>query len=181
MFARQPDASCIAVSIGIQRAFALAAPLEPPAVARTVEAVPGHRLSRVVLADGAMQFYDDTLLVDSATRADCRRTAYADGTIRCLPTDLAPAIALFAAGCTLAVPVAVVPRHRCGRTIAFAQGLSAAGDLELRAIGDPAMALFQGFPGQCTPYAPPANTDVRALGPPIDPTAFVGAIYFGAR
>lgn len=179
--------SCTRVAVTPDaRIFALAAqPIELVSLARTVEDTGGRRLQRIVLSDGALRFLDAPLF-DTATRASCRRVAVADPetdkppTIRCLPAELAPAARLATAGCAVAVPAVIQEPDACAR-LAFAAYAGDAGP-EIRAIGDCVTdALFVGVPGSCQPFAPPAGDEVHALGPAIDPTVFLDAIYFGVR
>ncbi len=41
--------------------------------------------------------------------------------------------------------------------------------------------LFRRENGLCLPYPAAAEPSLRVLGPPIDPAAFAGAVYYGAR
>jgi hypothetical protein len=176
---RRDGAACLATAAPAgARLFAAGAALELAPIERALEDAPGRRLQRIVLEAAGLRFFDDRLF-DTATRADCRRLQVAD-VPRCIPEAVAPARTLFAPGCAIALPVAELPRPTC-EPIAFATSSDEDG-FEIRALGDrPSGALFQVVGGACLPYPVPDETSLRTLGPPIDPAAFVGAIYFGAR
>lgn len=160
------------------RAYDAATAIELGTLARASEDVAGQRLQRIVLDAGGIRFYDQRLL-DSATAADCAPVEL-DDRARCLPTALATGTTLFgSAACTFAVPVVELPQPTCGRP-AFALTV---GTRELRAIGDPLLVpLYQRAPdASCAPYQPPSGSVVRALGPALAPTAFVGGVLYGER
>lgn len=178
LYRRDGDACTPAARPAGARLFAAGAGLELAPLGRTLEDAPARRLQRIILETGGLRFLDDHLF-DTATRADCRRQPIGD-VLRCIPEAVAPMRTLFATGCGVAVQLAEVPQRTCER-IAFATRLTGDG-FEIRAIGDrPPDALFQLQNGQCLPYPSSAATTLRALGPPIDPAAFLGAVYFGAR
>jgi hypothetical protein len=158
--------------------FSVGAAIETPVLGRTVEAVAGRRLQHIVLDDGDLTFMDQHLF-DTATRADCERYKFSDMT-RCIPANLAVTNTLFTTACSMPVAVAELPQRTCNRPV-FAGSPSADG-IDIRAIGDRAAAtLFQIDTGTCLPYVIPPDTDLRTLGPPLDPKTFVGSIYFGER
>jgi hypothetical protein len=164
------------------RLFAVGAELSLAELPRVLEEVPGRRLQRVILEAGELRIADDRLF-DTATRADCRHRLVGDVT-RCIPEAVATARTLYAPGCGIAISVAELPRRTC-EPVAFATA-PAGVDFEIRAIGDRAPdALFRLENGQCLPNpgsgSSPSETSLRTLGPPIDPSAFVGAVYYGAR
>jgi hypothetical protein len=178
LYRRDGDACTPFAAPAGARLFATGAALELASLGRALEDAPGRRLRRIVLEAGGLRLLDDRLF-DTATRADCRRQRVGD-VPRCLPDTVAPARTLFAPGCAVEIQVAELPRRTC-EPIAFAAGL-AAGELEIRAIGErPPEAPFQRVSGLCLPYPSSAETQLRALGPPIDPAAFPGALSFGAR
>lgn len=167
-----------AVSPG-QRLYDASLPVDIATLDRSVDAAPGRRLQRVVLDDGVTRFLDDRLF-DTALHADCKRVFVGDE-FRCLPASLAPTITLFAPGCGVPVPVVELPAHAC-EPPRFALTAAIDGTLEVRAIGDPQVEpLYVPSFGACVPYTATPGTIVHALGPPIDPTAFVGATYYGER
>jgi hypothetical protein len=178
VYRRAGDACVPASVVSNQRLYSAAAPIDVAVLDRTVEAAPDRRLQRIVLGDGVSRFLDSRLF-DTATRADCARVAVGDG-YRCLPTPLVGAITLYAPGCGVPVPVVELPAQACEPArFAVASGLAG---LEVRAIGDPvASPLYWTGTGVCAPYAPATGSVIHALGPPIDPTAFVGATYYGER
>lgn len=179
LYRRDPDACRPVAVFPRPRILAVGDALELPVVDRTVEPRPERRLQRLLLADGALRVHD-VRLVDTATRADCRRHRFADDDIRCIPADVAPAVRFFtSAACTVGVDVAELPDRTCARP-AFAAADTAFG-LFVHAIGDPVTAPLFHFDGQCRAYTPRAGVTLHALGPPIDSTAFAGAVYFGER
>jgi hypothetical protein len=183
---RRADGACTSAVVPAgARLFALGAELALAPLPRTLEDAPGRRLRRVILEAGGLRFLDDRLF-DTATRADCRRRLVGD-VLRCIPDAVAPARTLYAPGCGVEVPVAELPPRTC-EPVAFAAGPGPApgsddaDGLEIRAIGDRAAdPLFRRENGQCLPSPNSADTSLRALGPPIDPAAFVGGLYYGAR
>ena len=53
---------------------------------------------------------------------------------------------------------------------------------QIRPVGDLAPGpLFRLDGTTCTPYAGAPGNELRALGAAIDPTTFLGAIYYGER
>jgi hypothetical protein len=157
------------------RLFPLAAPIELPVLGRSLEAIPGRRLQRIILDHDGLRFLDDRLF-DTATGADCGRRTLRDG-VRCLPTTIA-STTLFLAGCAEQVRVAEVPQHTC-TPLAYATSNR---PFQIREIGDPvSSALFRLDGDACQPYTSAPGTELRALGPPLDLTTFESAIYFGER
>ena len=150
-------------------------------LARTLEPTPGRRLQPIVLASGDLRFHD-ALMHDTAIAEDCRPTA-AGAVTRCVPEVLALAMTRYtSASCQVAVPVVELPQPTC-RSARFARTSTGSSLGELRLIGDPVPerlydAVGVGF---CTPYFVPAGRFAHGLGPPLDPTLFVGAILFGER
>jgi len=175
---RRDAGACVAVVLpaGL-RALAVAAPVALPAIERTIEDVAERRLQRILVSDGAIRFADDRLL-DTATRGECRRHALGD-TTRCIPAAVATGTSLFTAGCVVEVLVAELPEHACD-PVTFATVATAVG-IDVHAIGDPVTGLYRFDGWQCLPYTAAPGTVVRALGPPIDPEAFMAAVYFGER
>ena len=160
------------------RLFAATTRLELPALERTLESIPGRRLQRIILDDGDLRFLGD-LLYDTATRADCTRRAVGD-VIRCVPSTVAAATTLFTAGCAVPIQAAELPRQACAQP-SFATATTEDG-FEIHAIGGRIESpLFQLDTGLCLPHSGSLGTDPHALGPAIDPQAFSGAVYFGAR
>jgi hypothetical protein len=172
------------------RMFSVGPTIDLPAIGRTLEASPGRRLRRVVLDLGVdpdagpaadpdaarLRIYDDRLF-DTVLGADCRPRSIR-GAIRCLPVAITTATVVFTAGCTSAVLVAEVPQHAC-EPPAYATSNR---PLTIRPVGDPAPGpLFRLDGTTCTPYAGAPGNELRALGPPVDPTTFLGAIYYGER
>lgn len=168
--------TCTPVATPIEgRLFAVAAPVELAALGRTLEAIPGRRLQRILLDHDGLRFLDDRLF-DTATGADCGRRTLRDG-VRCLPTTVA-APTLFLAGCAEQVRVAEVPQHTC-TPLAYA---TSSRPFQIRPIGDAAAGpLFRLDGDVCGPYTGAPGTELRALGPPIDLTTFESAIYYGER
>jgi hypothetical protein len=156
--------------------FAVDAALELPALARSLETVRDRRLSRILLDRAGLRWVDDRLF-DRTTGSECERRNLR-GTVRCLPANLVPALTLFDPSCTVPVRVAELPRPSCER-IAYA---TSSRPFQIRAIGDPVSdPLFRFDGASCVPYAAAPGTELRALGPPIDLTTFMSAIYFGER
>jgi hypothetical protein len=176
------------------RMFAVGPAIDLPAIGRTLEDVPGRRLRRVVLdlgvdsppgpgaspaADPAaarLRVYDDRLF-DTVLGADCRPRSIR-GAIRCLPVAVTTATVVFTAGCTSPVLVAEVPQHACEPPTYATSNRP----FQVRPVGDRAPGpLFRLDGATCTPYAGAPGNELRALGAPIDPTTFLGAIYYGER
>lgn len=170
--------------------FSLGPAIELPAIGRTLEDVPGHRLRRIILdlgvdpgaspaADPAaarLRVYDDRLY-DTALGASCRPRSLR-GMIRCIPVAVTTATQVFTAGCTSPVLVAEVPQHGC-EPPSYATSNR---PFQIRPVGDPAPGpLFRLDGTTCTPYAGAPGNELRTLGAPIDPTTFLGAIYYGER
>lgn len=161
------------------RVFAVDAALELPALERTVETLGDRRLQRIIVDDGAVRVFDQRLF-DTAMRADCRRHRFDDDVTRCIPATVATALRLFTPTCVVAVDVAELPVRACERP-EFAATTAAAG-LQLHAIGAPVVGpLHHWSGGQCRPYAVADGFELHALGPALDPTAFMAALYFGER
>ena len=178
LYRRDGDA-CRSVQVPATMAFAVGAPLELPTLTRTVETLPGRRLQRIVLAGDGLRFYDDRL-VDTALGGDCVRRPFADDVTRCVPAVLAPTLRLFAATCVVPIAVAELPARACQRPT-FAADTTATG-FEVRAIGDPVTEpLFRWVADRCQPYAATPGAALYRLGPPVDATAFPGALLYGER
>lgn len=175
---RRIGEACVSITVQPnQRVFAVGAPLELMAMERTVEEIPERRLQRITLGDGELRFLDHRLF-DTATRSDCER-ATTDDVTRCIPADAAIASTLYTTGCAVEVRVAELPQQTCRRAT-FATSTVETG-IAVHAIGDRVSTTLHHFDtGQCRPYSP-LGTQLRSLGPAIDPTAFMGALYFGAR
>ena len=98
------------------------------------------------------------------------------GAIRCLPVAVTTATVVFTAGCTSPVLVAEVPQHACEPPTYATSNRP----FQVRPVGDRAPGpLFRLDGATCTPYAGAPGNELRALGAPIDPTTFLGAIYYG--
>jgi hypothetical protein len=181
LYRHQGDTCVAAPLFPSPRAFAATAPVELVALERTPEVIAGRRLQRIALSDGELRFFDHRLY-DTATRAECRGLQIDAGDqFRCVPAVTSTALRLYtAASCAVSVDVTELPVRGCARP-AFA--LTAIdGAATLHAIGDPVTSPLHYFDGlQCAPYTPDADHVVYALGPPIDPTAFAGALYYGER
>ena len=187
---RRDGDTCAAVDGPIDgRLFAVAAAIAVPALQRSLEAVPGRRLQRIILDLGedpsadrsavadptALRFVDDRLF-DTTTGAECERRAFRDVT-RCIPASIA-ATTLFMAGCTVEVRVAEVPQRTC-QPVTVA---TSARPFQIRGIGElVAIPLFRADATSCVPYTGAPGTELRDLGPPIDPLAFMSAVYYGER
>lgn len=157
------------------RLFSVAAPIELAALGRSLEAVPGRRLQRIILDHDGLRLLDDRLF-DTAIGADCGRRTLRDA-VRCLPTTIA-STTLFLEGCAEQVRVAEVPQRTC-TPLAYATSNR---PFQIRPIGDlAATALFRLDGDVCQPYTGAPGTELRALGPPLDLTTFESAIYFGER
>lgn len=173
---RRDGEACSAVVAPVEgRLFAASAAIELPALARSRERVADRRLQRVILDHDGLRFLDDRLF-DTAMGADCTARAFRDG-IRCLPASVV-SIGVFTEGCAAPVRVAELPRNMCER-VAFA---TTNRPLQLHDIGEPiAGPMFRRDGDACRPYTGPVGTELRSLGPALDPTAFEGGIYFGER
>jgi hypothetical protein len=173
---RRDGSVCIPVAAPAGSAlFAVADPIELPVLGRSLENAAGHRLQHIVLAHDELRFFDPRLL-DTATGVECGPRTIRS-TIRCLPANL-PALVLFAAGCTMPVPVAEVPQRACS-PFAFA---TTGRPFQIRSIEAPVSGgMFRLDNGACTPYAPAAGMELHALGPPVDLTTFLGGVYFSER
>lgn len=170
--------SCLPAG-GQLRGYALGPALALPPIERSVIADRAHRLQQIALTAGDARLLDDHLF-DTATGLDCRRVTF-DDAVRCLPAETAPALGLFAAGCTLPVLVAELPAQAC-TPVDFATTLSADGVLEVRALGDRLDApVYSASSGTCTPYAPAPGKVLRSVGPPIPLETFVGGHAAGER
>src|SRR5262249_51253520 len=123
-----------------------------------------------------LRMFDDRLF-DTVLGADCRPRSIR-GAIRCLPVAITTATLVFTAGCTSPVLVAEVPQHACEPPTYATSNRP----FQVRPVGDLAPGpLFRLDGMTCTPYAGAPGNELRALGAPIDPTAFLGAIYYGER
>jgi hypothetical protein len=165
------------------RVFALGEPLELPRMERSVEAVPGRRLQRVMLGaddDPDLRFASERLY-DSAIRGECQREEVGDE-VRCIPVAMRQATTLYTSGCMVPTRVALLPSRTCGPT-AFARGLASDGVTQtFHAIGDPVTMTMYTYGGAgCVPYVPPAGGEIRALGPALPPETFPLAVRYGAR
>lgn len=171
------------------RMFSVGPAIELPAIGRALDA-PGRRLRRVVLdlgvdptaspsADPAaarLRVYDDRLF-DTVLGADCRPRSIR-GVIRCFPVTITAATLVFNAGCTSPVLVAEVPQHACEPPTYATSNRP----FTIRPVGDRTPGpLFRLDGTTCTPYAGAPGNELRALGAPVDPTTFLGAIYYGER
>jgi hypothetical protein len=187
---RKTGTACSPATAPTSRMFAVGPTLDLPALPRTLDDAPGHRLRRVVLdlgpdlapAPGAdpatarLRVFDDRLF-DTVLGADCRPRSIR-GAIRCLPVAITTATVVFTAGCTSAVQVAEVPQHACEPPTYATTNRP----FQIRPVGDLAPGpLFRLDGGICTPYAGAPGNELRALGAPVDPTIFIGAIYYGDR
>jgi len=176
VYRRDGDACSAVAAPADGRLFAVAAPIELPALGRALEIVPGRRLERIILDHDALRFVQDRLF-DTETGAECERRAFRDAT-RCIPASAIPAITLFMAGCTVQVRVAEIPQRTC-QPQAFA---TTARPFQLHAVGEPTTEpLFALVGDACTPYASPAGLALHTLGPALDPASFMAAIYYGER
>ena len=185
VYRRTGDACSPADAPG-SRMFSVGPAIALPAIGRTLEDAPGRRLRRVVLdlgvdpgagpAAARLRVLDDRLF-DTALGADCRPRSIR-GAIRCLPVAITVATLVFTAGCTSPVLVAEVPQHACEPPTYATSNRP----FQVRPVGDVAPGpLFRLDGTTCTPYAGAPGNELRALGAPIDPTTFLGAIYFGER
>lgn len=195
---RKTDSACGPTDAPAGRMFAVGPTLDLPVLHRTLDDAPGRRLRRVVLdlgpdlgpdpgpdlapalgADPAaarLRVFDDRLF-DTVLGADCRPRSIR-GAIRCLPVAITTATVVFTAGCTSPVPVAEVPQHACEPPTHATTNRP----FQIRPVGDRAPGpLFRIDGTACTPYTGAPGNELRALGAPIDPTIFLGAIYYGER
>lgn len=176
IYRRDGDACSAVAAPADGRLFAVDAPIELPALDRALEVVPGRRLQRIFLDHDGLRFVEDRLF-DTATGAECERRAFRDAT-RCIPAGTTPAITLFMAGCTVQVRVAEIPQRTC-QPLAFA---TTARPLQIRAIEEVTTdPLFVLDGDACTPYTSAPGLAVHTLGPALDPTSFMAAIYYGER
>lgn len=190
VYRRTGDACSPADAPAGGRMFSVGPAIDLPAIGRTLEDDRGRRLRRVVLdlgvdpgagpgadpAPARLRVLDDRLF-DTVLGADCRPRSVR-GAIRCLPVAITTATVVFTAGCTSSVLVAEVPQHAC-EPPAYATSNR---PFTIRPVGDPAPGpLFRLDGAACTPYAGAPGNELRALGPPVDPTTFLGAIYYGER
>lgn len=162
------------------RVFALGAPIELPIVERTTDETGASRLQRITVEAGELRFVDDALY-DTATRGECRRATFPDGSARCLPSPMARVTTRYANGCMVPIRVVEQPERSCERP-AFA--IEAAFDtMNVHAIGDRIDETIYRFDGAglCSPVIVPIGITVRALGPALPPETFVGAVTFGER
>jgi hypothetical protein len=98
--------------------------------------------------------------------------------IRCIPVNAAATATLFSSGCTQPAAVAELPRRSCER-VGFA---TTNRPFAIRVVGEPtAAAVFGVTAGVCLPVTSAPGNELRALGSPIDLTAFAAAIYYGER
>jgi hypothetical protein len=182
---RLDGSSCVRTFLtGDAHVFPLGEAIEVPRFERSVEAAPGRRLQRVMLAatdDPDLRFASDRLY-DLATRGECRREHIRDD-VRCMPVATVQATTLYGAGCGVPITVALRPARTCGDTVSFARAFASDGVTPtLRAIGDaPTATLFTFTGAGCVVYTPPPGTEVRALGPPLPPETFSVAVKYGAR
>jgi hypothetical protein len=176
---RRTSNGCVPAPLNVgARVFALGPPLALPALAATVDDVPGRRLQRIALSTGDLAVWDERLF-DRATGATCQRLALGDDT-RCVPAVLAQGQWLSTASCASDVAAVEVPAQACAQATFAA--LVAGDGLQLRAIGDPiAVPLYRVDGAGCRPYVAPADRVLHALGPALPADTFVGAIYFGER
>lgn len=179
LYRRDGDA-CMPVDAPVDgRLFALDAPVALAPLGRSLAPTAGRRLARVLLDPGlasGLRFADDRLY-DPELGTDCRPRNLRNA-LRCIPVTAAPAATLFLDGCTTQAAVAALPRHSC-EPLGFA---TTNRPFQIRTIGAATAAAVFGFSGGvCLPVTTTPDTELRALGPPIDLTAFVEAIYFGER
>jgi hypothetical protein len=191
---RRTGDTCSPADAPGDRMFSVGPAIALPAIGRTLDSVAGHRLRRVVLDLGAdstpgpgasptadptaahLRVYDDRLF-DTVLGADCRPRSIR-GAIRCIPVAITTATLVFTAGCISPVLVAEVPQHACEPPTYATSNRP----LTIRPVGDLAPGpLFRLNGTTCTPYAGAPGNELRALGAPIDPTTFLGAIYYGER
>ena len=152
--------------------LATLAPIE-----RTIEAS-HRRLQRVLIAADDLFTYG-TPLVDNATQAECARVLVGD-VERCLPTNTLVATDVYAPGCVQRLRVTPAPIRAC-RPSAFA--VSSTAPIELAALGDVTTETVYrfGINGACIPFTPPADQQLRTLGPALPEDTFLAARPFGER
>jgi hypothetical protein len=180
---RRDGGRCVRVSLGANdRVIGLGEPLELATLDRSIETVAGRRLQREILeatADPDLRFVADTLQ-DLAIRGECRRTQL-DDEVRCLPAQLRAARVVFGTGCTYSIRVAELAVGGCAPA-GFASSFADDGTPTVHAIGDPVtVPVFEFSSEGCVPYTPPPGSELRALGPALEPDAFAAAVSFGAR
>jgi hypothetical protein len=181
---RLDGAQCVPTFVsGDAHVFALGEPLELPRFERSVEAVAGRRLQRVMLGaadDPELRFASDRLY-DLAIGGECRREQVGDD-VRCIPVATLAATTLYGTSCSVPIEVALLPARTCG-PVAFARTFASGGVTPtFHAIGDPVTTtLFTFTSAGCVAYTPPTGTEIRALGPPLAPDVFPIAVQYGAR
>ena len=177
VFRRDGDACTPAEAPAGGRLFAVEGAIGLPEIDRPREAAPGRRLQRIWLGHGGLAIPDDRLF-DPTTASECRPRTIRDA-IRCLPANLATAIALFSEpACTGPVRVVELPRQAC----APPSHATTSRPFQVRPIVEPvAGTLYRTEGPACVPYVPAPGNELRALGPPIDLTAFIAAIYYSER
>ena len=150
---------------------ALGEPLALAPVERGLDAGE-RRLERVIVRADDLHAVDGELF-DTATRTACQPLELA-GALRCVPTPTTPAIVRYLAGCSFEVRVAELPAQPC-EPVGFALASTADG-YEVHAIGDPVVDSLYEWVGFCRPYVPPPGVVVHALGAPLPPEVFAGAL-----
>jgi len=176
---RRDGAACTAADAPAgTRMFAIGGAIDLPPLDRSFEGGPGQRLQHVVFQTGdpAAPRYIGDAPFDTAMATTCAPRQLRDA-IRCVPASVT-ATTLLLAGCTQQVRVAEVPQQACA-PIGFA---TTNRPFQIAAIGgvvtDP---LFRQDGGACTPYSGAPGDELRAVGPAIDITSLVSAIYYGDR
>ena len=174
---RRDGGACAPVDVPADtRLSAVDRAIELPVLGRSLELAAGRRLQRIVLDLGGLRVLDDRLF-DTAIGADCTPRSMR-GSFRCIPANVTTTTSVFAAGCTTPILVAEVASPACERP-AYA---IVARPFQIRAIGEVVPDVVFRLDGDtCVPYSGSPGTELRALGPPIDPTMFVSGIYFGER
>jgi len=170
--------ACVPISRGtLLHYYALADEATLAPIDRSVEASP-HRLQRIIAATDDIAAYG-TRLVDNAIRGECARVMVGE-VERCLPTSTIVATDLYAAGCSQRVRVTDVPVRSCTPP-AFAFTVGDAGTVS--AIGELTTQPVYRFAddGVCRLYTPPADRQLRTLGPPLPDTTFLAARRYGER
>jgi hypothetical protein len=143
---------------------------------RSLEGAVDHRLQHIVLDHAELRLFDAPLF-DTATGVDCAPRTIRS-VIRCLPTNITPAVILFGDDCTMPVPVVEVPQRTCER-FTFA---STSRPFQIHSIAGPVSdRLFRPVDGVCTPYTPASGMALHALGAALDPAMFLGGVYFSER